>query len=539
MTTYKNIFKKLAMGTLVLSGSMMTVSCNDWLTEDNPGSTKLEDFYTSGEACVQNINGCYTPLAWEYNNTYFSEWMIGDIASDDALKGGQNVADGKDTYDIDNFKTNANNTVVLDYYRAKYQGIIRCNLALREVEEYEIDETLPEELKNRLLGEAYFLRAFYYFQLVRVFGGVPLVDFVIDSSDQWQQPRATEGEVYEHIISDLQLAEQLLWDKNKYADEDAGRATRGAAQALLLKVNLYNKNYDEAYKWGKKFMDEQYATGQYTLFGDYAQNFTLAGENGSESVFEIQYMADPTSDYGQGNGFTRGTFTTILTRPRMSALGGNAGWGWNHPTQNLYDEFEAGDPRREMTVGVPDAEAQSEIEVNYLGSPYYNIKTSYYEGGTFPSLDHASRSPLNYRLIRLSDVMLLYAEAALESGKDLNAAKTMLEAVRARARAQATDANALPVFPNYLGFADNTESLRAAIRHERRVELGMEGHRWFDLVRWGIVAEVMDKDTGSYGSKESAEARAEMASFVKGKNELFPIPAEEIALNPMAQNPGY
>lgn len=539
MATYKNIFKKLALGTLAVSGAMMTTSCNDWLAEESPGSTKLEDFYTSGSACLLTVNGCYTPLAWEYNNTYYPEWMIGDIASDDALKGGQNVADGKDAYDIDNFKTNANNVVMLDYYRAKYQGIIRCNLALREIAAYEPDETLTKEEKERYLGEAYFLRGLYYFQLVRVFGGVPMIDFVIESADNWKQPRASEQEVYAHILSDLKEAETRLWDKNKYTEEDAGRATRGAAQALLLKVNLYNKNYEEAYNWGKKFMDEQYQTGIYSLFGDYAQNFTLGGENGDESVFEIQYMADPMSDYGEGNGFSRGTFSTILTRPRMSALGGNAGWGWDHPTQDLYDAFEAGDPRREMTVGVPDAEAQSEIEVNYLGSPYYNIKTSYYEGGIFPSLDHASRSPLNYRLIRLSDVMLLYAEAALESGKDLNAAKTMLELVRARARAQATAANALPAFPNYLGFSDNSESLRQAIRHERRVELGMEGHRWFDLVRWGIAADVMDKDNGSYGSKESEEARAEMASFVRGKHELFPIPAEEIALNPMSQNPGY
>ena len=532
------IIKKAFLASCVALSAVSLTSCNDWLKEDSPGSTKLEDFFTSGEACTQTVNGCYTPLAWEFNHTYFCEWMIGDIASYDALKGGQNVADGSDAYDIDNFKVNANNGILLDYYRAKYQGIIRCNLALREVAQYEPDETLSQEMKDRLLGEAYFLRGLYYFQLVRIFGGVPLVDDVLDSSDKWIQPRATDAEVYAHIVDDLKAAEGMLWNKSKYADEDAGRATKGAAQALLLKVNLYNKNYDEAYNWGRKFMDEQFNAGEYSLFADYAQNFTLAGENGQESVFEIQYMADPTSDYGEGFGFTRGTFSIILTRPRMSALGGNAGWGWNHPTQNLYDEFEAGDPRLAETIGVPDAEAQSEIEVNYLGSPYYNIKTSYYEGGTFPSLDHASRGPLNYRLIRLSDVMLLYAEAALESGKDLGAAKTMLENVRARARNMA-DGAVLPAFPGYRGYSDNLESLRAAIRHERRVELGMEGHRWFDLVRWGIAAEVMDRDSGSYGSRESAEARAEMATFVRGKHELFPIPSEELQLNPMAQNPGY
>lgn len=532
--------RKVFLGIASLACVMTLTSCNDWLKEDSPGSTKLEDFFTVGETCVQTVNGCYTPLAWEYNRTYFPEWMIGDIASDDALKGGQNVADGSDAYDIDNFKVNANNAILLDYYRAKYQGIIRCNLALREIEAYEVDETLSEEMKARILGEAYFLRGLYYFQLVRIFGGVPLIDEVLESADKWAQPRATAEAVYQHIVDDLTHAEGMLWNKSKYADEDAGRATKGAAQALLLKANLYRHNYDEAYTWGRKFMDEQFATGEYSLHQNYADNFTLAGENGQESVFEIQYMADPTSDYGEGFGFTRGTFSIILTRPRLTSMGGNSGWGWDHPTQNLYDEYEDYDMRRDMTIGVPGKEDLDNIEVTYLGSPYYNIKTSYYEGGTFPALDHASRGPLNYKLIRLSDVMLMYAEAALESGKDLSAAKAMLENVRARARAQfAGEVIHLQPFPDYRGYSDNVESLRDAIRHERRVELAMEGHRWFDLVRWGIAADVMDKDTGSYGSRESAEARAEMATFVRGKHELFPLPSEELQLNPMEQNPGY
>ena len=517
----------------------LTTGCNEWLAEKSPGSTSLEDFFVSGDACRQVVNACYAPLAWEYNNSYFSEWFFGDIASDDALKGGQNVADGSDAYDIDNFKTNPNNTIVLDYYRAKYQGIIRCNLALEEVGNYEVDETLSKEDKDCLLGQAYFLRGLYYFQLVRLFGGIPLVNEVLDSSDKWIQPRATADEVYASIISDLENAEKMLYQKHEYAEEDLGRATKGAACALLAKVCLYHHDYDKAYEWSRKFVEDHYKTGRYSLVSNYAQNFTLAGENGPESVFEIQYLADPTSDYGEGYGFTRGTFTTILTRPRMSSLGGNSGWGWNHPTQNLYDEFEEGDARREAAIGTPDDAGLQEVEVNYLGSPYYNNKTSYSEYGTFPAIDHHSRSPLNYRLIRVADVLLMYAEAALESGKDLSGAKWALEEVRARARAYASAPNALPAFPGYRGYSDNTESLRDAIRHERRVELAMEGHRWFDLVRWGIAAKVMDRDNGSYGKNESAEARAEMASFIEGKHELFPIPAEEIALNPMSQNPGY
>lgn len=511
-------------------------SCNDWLKDEAPGKTNLDDYFTGGQTAIQTVNACYTPLAWEYNSTYFSEWFIGDVASDDALKGGQTTADMADAYDIENFKTNANNTLLLDFYRAQYQGIQRCNLAIQEVPDVETDEDLTESRRDCLLGEAHFMRAYYYFRLVRVFGGVPYVDFVIDSSERWQQPRSTEKEIYEKIIEDLLIAEPLLWKKSQYADEDLGRATKGAAQAMLLKTYLYMGSlidasyYDQAYEWGKTFFEEQKM--EYSLCQNYMDNFTLAGENGPESVFEIQYMADPTSDYGEGFGFTRGTFTTILTRSRAASLGGNAGWGFNHPTQNLYDEFEAGDLRRDCTISKPDGdEVDANPELTYLGSPYNNNKTSFYEDGVYVALDHATRSPLNYRLIRLSDVMLMYAEAALESGKDVNMAKTMLNEVRGRV--------GMPQFSNYLGYSDNTADLRAAIRHERRVELAMEGHRWFDLRRWGLLYTRLDKDNGEYGSTETAAARAEMASFVQGKNELFPIPAEEINLNPMTQNPGY
>lgn len=521
------------------AAALTLTSCNGWLNEETPGTTTVEDYFTSGKTAELVVNAAYVPLAWEYNNTYISEWYIGDIASDDALKGGQDVNDGADAYDIDNFKVNINNGILLDYYRAKFQGIGRCNLALSEVPQVDLDETLTAERRDCLMGEAYFMRAFYYFQLARVFGGVPLIDDVIDTSDRWQQPRATLDATYDHIIADLLEAEKVIWNKSRYEAKDLGRATRGAVLAMLCKVYLTRGDYANAYTWGKKFVDEQYGA-EYSLCPVYTDNFTLAGENGPESVFEIQYMADPTSDYGEGFGFTRGTFSTILTRPRMSNLGGNKGWGFDHPTIDLYNEFEAGDSRREAAIGVPDAVSQQEVEVMYLNTPYYNNKVSYSEGGTFPALDHATRSPFNYRLIRAADVLLLYAEAALETGHTSDA-KWALEQVRARARsnADASVANALPEFPNYRGYKDTTDDLRQAIRHERRVELAMEGHRWFDLVRWGIAAQVMDRDNGSYGKNESQEVREHMAAFIAGKHELFPIPAEEIGLNPMEQNPGY
>lgn len=507
-------------------------SCNDWLTEEGPMVTESGDFFTNGETATQSINAAYVPLMWEYNNTYYPEWFIGDVVSDDALKGGQNSSDMADVYDLENFKTIANNGLLLDYYRAQYQGIARCNLAIEEVPQIELDETFAKSLQDRLIGEAKFLRAMYYFRLVRIFGGVPKIDFIIYSSEEWKQPRATKEEIYDLIIKDLIAAEPVLWKKSEYEDADLGRATKGAAQAMLLKVYLYMHNYTEAEKWGEA-IKAQADDGEYKLCDQYADNFTLEGENGWESVFEIQHMDEPTSDFGQGNGFTRGTFSTILTRSRSTAFG-SAGWGFSKPTQNLYDEFENGDPRRDVAILNPtDAQIITPTEEIYLGCRYVSRKyTLMNENNQYTSLSHSTRSPINNKVIRYADALLMYAEACCETNH-LSAAKTALNEVRKRARGN--DSNRLADFP-YGSYSDNNkEDLIKAIRHERRVELAMEGHRWFDLCRWGIAKRTMD----TYKASESAAAKAEMADFIAGKHELFPIPQEEVDLGGLVQNSGY
>jgi len=507
-------------------------SCDSWLLEPTPGVTKLEDYFTSGTAAIQSTNAAYVPLMWEYNSTYFPEWFIGDVVSDDALKGGQSVGDMADVFDMENFKTNPNNTLLLDYYRAQYQGVGRCNLSISKIAGMATDTTMTSSVQNRLIGELKFLRAMYYFRLVRVFGGVPKVTEPIYSSTDWAQPRATKTEIYAQIISDLTDANSKLWKKSKYAPTDLGRATKGAAQAMLLKANLYIQDYSEAKRWGDSIM----LSNEYSLVAKYADNFTLAGENGSESVFEIQYTEDPTSDYGGsngegGDGYTRGSFTVILTRSRSSQLGG--GWGFNKPTYNLYKEYETGDPRREATIinptfGIMETRSQ-EI---YMGDSLLNRKYAMLnDNGTYYELSHATRGPINNKVIRYADVLLMYAEACCELGK-LSEAKAALEQVRSRARG--TNSAILPAFP-YGSYTDNIDDLRTAIRHERRVELAMEGHRWFDLCRWGIAKKVMD----NYKLTESTEAQGYMSTFQEGVHELFPIPSKEIELNPMEQNPGY
>ena len=149
-------------------------SCNDWLTDDTPGTNNRDEYFTSISTLENVTNACYVPLAWEYGDTYYSEWFFGDIASDDALKGGQGISDGGDAYDIDNFKVNTNNESVLEYYRAQWQGIARCNLALDEIAKKKGDLTKAADLleADRLEGEAHFMRAFYYFRLLRLYGGM-------------------------------------------------------------------------------------------------------------------------------------------------------------------------------------------------------------------------------------------------------------------------------------------------------------------------------------------------------------------------------
>ena len=522
-------------------------SCHDWLTEDTPGTNNRSEYFTSINTAENVVNAAYVPLAWEYGGTYYSEWYFGDIVSDDALKGGQSVTDGGDAYDMENFKTNTNNELVLEFYRAQWQGIARCNLALEEIPKTRIDESSDTEvaLRSRYMGEAHFLRAYYYFRLLRLFGGMPLIDYVVDSSNKWAQTRATRDETFQFIIDDLKMANELLVKKSTMKADDLGRATKGAAQAMLLKVNLYRAGFlaqdgdaqgaTEAYRQAKAWGDSIITGGQYSLDAEFFTNFTLAGENDAESVFEIQYVEDPTSDYGEGEGFSRGTFTLILQRSRSNAFG-QAGWGFDKPTQNLYDEFEPTDIRRDLTILNPtDEQIETPAQEIYLGDRYLNRKYAMYTetNGKIYHLTHDSRGPLNNKQIRYADVLLMYAEACCELG-EIGAAKAALNQVRARVGLSSFPYTAMIQGAN-VTFADNQNDLRQAIRHERRVELAMEAHRWFDLCRWGIAKETMD----AYIAGETSEARADYGTFQKGKHELFPIPSKEIDLTGITQNPGY
>ena len=507
-------------------------SCDDYFEFDRPALQTEDEAWETAADAVEAATACYVPMMWEYKGPFAPEWFIGDVCSDDALKGGESLSDTHLLYDMENFRTQSDNSILLTFYQIQYFGVVRCNLLLENVPLMDSIVFKGEPaLQNRVIGEARFLRALYYFRLVRVYGGVPWVDQVLKYQTDWKQVRATEEFIYEKIYEDLDFAIQYLPEKNGYAPEDLGRATKGAARALLMRAYMNNHKYAEAKLQGEEIIK----SGQYSLESDYAYVFTLEGENGKESIFETQYMDESTTDAWNGLGLARGTITVRYTRPRWGT-GDGAGWGYNRPTQELYDEFETGDPRREAAIYVP-TETQVKPDDGYpnvyLGNRYTPRKYIMMRPDTtFIKLSHDTRGPINRKEIRYPDVLLMYAEACVETGDFANAV-TVLNQVRQRARGG--NPAILPNFP-YGSYSNNAADLRKAIRHERRVELAMEGHRWFDLKRWGILAETMN----GYRSTTDPQIAAHMSEFVKGKHELFPIPLRERDLNsPMPQNPGY
>lgn len=536
--------------------AILLTACRDYITELSPGTQLLEDFYVNGSAAEQNVTGCYTPAIWEYNVTYFPEWFIGDVMSDDALKGGQHTNDMETVYDMENWKTIPSNTYVRDHYITCYQGIARCNLAIQYVAQMKNDSTMDERTQKRYLAEAHFMRAYYYFHLVRIFGGVPLTLQVENDAERWEMKRNSVEEVFNQIIADLKIANEGLWLRTEYPDKDLGRATKGAAQGMLQKVYLYmaspywhdkylqSMDQAELYRQSRLWGDSIIKSGVYKLMKapehNYEYNFTLEGENNRESVFELQYMEVNWGSYGDGsgghNGYTAGSFTQILIRSRSPKIGG--GWGFNHPTWNLYNEFEPGDPRRDVAILNPDESMMANpLEEIYLGSPLLNNKYGMYretadsKSGIGIWGYHDSRGPLNRAYMRYADNLLMYAEACLALG-DEPTAKDYINEVRDRVGLGKVGTYSFSVN----GVKIDHPTTEQCLRHERRMELAMEAHRWFDLVRWGNTKQHME----AYQATESESAKSHMALFVEGKHELLPIPSKEIELNPaLEQNWGY
>ncbi|MGH7665135.1 MAG: RagB/SusD family nutrient uptake outer membrane protein [Gemmatimonadaceae bacterium] len=607
-----------ACGLLFALGA---TACDDFITTEPRGELTAESFFETAAHAIQATNATYSMLRnWEVH--VFSWIGVTDIASDNATKG-STPADAGFLADLDDLTFDPGNIAFSGVWSGYYKGIYRANVAVEGIP----NVTMDAELQERLIGENKFLRAYYYFFLVRAFGGVPLITKPLTPGEFTQQ-RATEEEVYAFIEQDLTEAIAVL--PEQYGAADVGRATKGAAQALLAEVHLFQDEYEEAFQQAQAVIN----SGVYDLFPDYETLFTAAGENSSESVFEVQTVAiaggganpaGAASQYAQVQG-VRGT--------------PNIGWGFNTPSPALEDSYEPGDPRLQATILYPwETLPDGSGRVVFLNPSMPNNR---YNQKVFVSPDNpggSGNSGVNIRRIRYAHLLLNGAEAAAQSGHTAEALDWLNE-VRTRARGNrdvtvgahaelmassiasvlglpagtsrvfarfvdpdnaayaaglrsfesecvggcpgnatappvnvlnadiitavdgapvddladyyaALDAKAsgqpvvltvlrvsgsggsstavtliIPVVAQALlpPVAASGQALLMAIWNERRAELAMEQHRWFDIIRQGRAQELM---------AIAGEA------FIVGKHELYPIPAAEVAIAGLQQNPGY
>ena len=485
---------KLYKNILLVLISVSFVACEDYVDyEASEGYTIVAgDYFTKAADYEAALVGTYDPLQW---NIYTV--MVGDMASDNSLCGGESATDVIGLQKVDDMIHNAVNDQLETTWKWMYEGINRANYLVENKDKVDFTR------KSELYGEVHFLRAYYYFELVKLFGGVPLfTESRLTAGDSATLSRATAAEVYSQIEADLQAAIAAL----PAAKSTDGRATSFTAHALLGKVYLYQDKFSEAASILEPLV------GLYSLVPDLQNVFLTSGENGPESVFEVQHSKNSNWwDWGFPQG-SEGSFGIIHHGPR-GYNGGvySSGWSFNVPTQDLYDAYSDGDSRRDVAIldiVAWAAATGAEYSEGYEHTGYFNHKYIPRAGST------ASQGELNYennfRAIRYSDVLLMAAEANnRKTSADDAKAQSYLNRVRARAFGNASQAS-----------TSTGATLTQEIWDERRLEFAMEGHRFFDLVRTG-------------------EAAAKISGFVSGKHEVFPIPQTEIDISGLTQNPGY
>jgi hypothetical protein len=466
------------------------VSCDDELDVDPRQNISEEDLLKNPDNAVKMVNGVYNKLL-SYNMYSFPWIGITSITSDDADKGSTPSDTGTDKHKLDNLTFDASDISFNEVWEGRYDGIYRTNNALFYLEKFQIDESL----KSRLIGEVKFLRAFWYFDLVRCFGGVPLVVGNIDLNDgdainEQVFTRATKEAVYAQIEADLEDAINRLPLKSDYPLDDLGRATKGAAQALKAKVHLYQQEWDQAYA----LAGEVIMSGQYDLMDDYASVWREVGENQEESIFEVQAtLSQGLIQYTDVQG-PRGT-------PDL-------GWGFNTPSLTLSNSYEANDVRREATIlYVPSVLWDGFVAPTTWNNPRYNYK-AYHSSIAESWNGNKGETAKNLRLLKFSDIMLIRAEAGFHLGMN-DEVENMINPLRLRA-----------------GLTELSGITLQQIYNERRWEMAMEHDRWFDIVRTGQAVSAM---------------AANGKTFVPGKHEVFPIPEQQIAVSGgrLIQNNGY
>lgn len=472
-------------------------SCSNYLDVRPQGQLDQEAAALDPATAQKLVIGVYNTM-WEGDMHGFAFVQMTNIASDDADKGSNPGDDLPNSGALDNLTMNPSVNTLNSIWRLFYLGVSRANQALSSLE----GSTLDESLKNQLMGEVRFLRAYFYFNLVRFFGGVPKIDRVItpqEANSAEFQTRASREEIYALIIGDLEyaLANVALKDAN---NTNAGRVTKGAAAGMLAKVMLYQQNWQRAFSLSDSIITQK--VGAYGLLDNYFEIWRETGANSRESLFEVQTGVNSACDAAIAN-------YAESQAPRAGGRFGWAdlGWGFGTPSQSLLNEYEPGDQRAAATVIFinPDGTflwdgfripGRDSVE-----NDRYNYK-SYHSQGSETNCGNRGRLPKNLRILRYGEILLIHAEAALALG-NADVARDDINALHPRAGLE-------PLVGTVT---------REAIWHERRVELGMEHDRFFDLVR---------QDELQPG--RAAAAFAAHGKTFAPKNRVFPIPQRQIDL---------
>ncbi|MEP6927465.1 MAG: RagB/SusD family nutrient uptake outer membrane protein [Ginsengibacter sp.] len=483
----------IILSFIILLGS----SCKKFLVEDPKNLVAITNFYQTENDAVAAVNAIYAYLnststgstAGVYHSTF---WVIAGLASDEMYN--EEIFSPQNDQ-ISKFTHGPINGSIQETWTMHYKAITIANIAIARIPAIQMDVTL----RTRLLNEAHFLRGLLYFDMVRMFGNIPLV---LDETAPLTPDEAPANAVYEQVITDLVAAEDL--PDSFVAGAGRGRATKGAAKAILAKVYLTLGRWQECADKCKEII----TSNKYALWDDFADVFKISSRGGKEAIFSVGF-----GDKGGAIIFWEvGQFNVRLLPPQLSAEGVENSQGWQIPTQNLYDSYDAADRRREVTfITVIHNTNGTTTSIK----PYIQ---KYWDRVAEPT---GNGSTNDYPVIRYADVLLMYAEASNELDNSADA-HAYINMIRKRARFDGTAyRNTTPDYVNL-----SKDDFRAAVLKERRMEFVAEGQRWFDLVRTKTL--------------ETLVPVAKPGIVPAPKHYLFPIPQRELDLNPkLKQNSGY
>jgi hypothetical protein len=526
--------KKILNIILAIAMIQVPFACQKVLEKEPLGVETEQNYFLDPSKAVLAINAVYDVTSWDEGpgSGHNYEWMYGDVLSDDAEKG-STPGDFPTITMMKEWRADPANIPSNSTYHNMWQGIFRANTVIKNLEA----ATWNPTLKNRIMGEAHFLRGYFYFYLARLFGGMPLFSEPVKPSEFGTTPRTELNVTYKFIEDDFKKAIELLPERNGYAAADLGRATKGAARAYLARAIMYqigtdnknNHNWQEVYDLTNAIIN----SGQYSLLPNYALIYEDEGENSAESIFEIQCKAT-AENWGP---IKAGTTNNIIQNNRRLW-----GWGFNNPTNSLGNEYEPNDPRKACTMYGDGSVVLGILQVidfpNENATGFLNRKAA-----IIKPLD-AKSSPQNLRKFRYADVLLMKAEAAAFTGKEQEA-RDILNLIRTRARLSSMPkgsvegsltyeptGNPPSTLPPIAGSVSG-EALKNAIYHERRVELGMEALRFWDQVRTGKYLPSLPSNI-----RAACQARSITAGVVN-PIPLLPLPITEVQSWGLKQNPGY